>query len=145
MNKKITVKQKFNRPVAEVFDLLSKHATYNAMFFPVQVVRVQDAADPQRPDGLGSIRRMGFGKIKPLQEQITKVEENQLIEYKLIDNPLVKHHLGRLAFQSVSDQATLVTYTIEFEGKIPLSSLIVLSQLKFVVTLGMAKLAKNMK
>lgn len=143
MNKKIVIQQKFNRPVADVFELLSKHATYNKAFWPVQVERIKDVADPARPDGVGSVRKMGFGTIKPVQEQITVLEENQLIEYKIIKNPLVSHHLGRLQFKALSEKTTLVTYTIEFEGKIPLSSLIVLSQLKIAVTLGMARLAKS--
>ena len=28
-------------------------------FAPLQVVRVKDSADSKRPDGLGSVRRMG--------------------------------------------------------------------------------------
>ena len=66
----IQVKQEFNAPVEQVFDLLSKHATYNVAFAPIQVVRVKDSTAPERPDGLGSIRRMGLGPIKPIQEQI---------------------------------------------------------------------------
>lgn len=57
----------------QVFDLLSKHATYNVAFAPIQVVRVKDSTDPERPDGLGSIRRMGLGWL--IQEQITFVDE----------------------------------------------------------------------
>ena len=55
----IQVKQEFDAPIDQVFDLLAKHSTYNVAFAPIQVIRVKDAADPERPDGLGSIRRMG--------------------------------------------------------------------------------------
>ena len=92
----IQIKKEFNAPVAQVFELLSKHATYNIAFAPMQVVRIKDSTDPERPDGVGSVRRMGIGPIKPLQEQITLLEPNQRIEYKIIKNPLVKHHLGIL-------------------------------------------------
>ena len=51
----IQVQKKFNAPVQQVFDLLAKHATYNVAFAPIQVERVVDSADPQRPDGLGSV------------------------------------------------------------------------------------------
>lgn len=142
---KISVEQQFNAPLADVFSLLSKHDTYNQMFWPAQVVRVQDAAEPNLPDGLGSIRRLGFGAIKPLQEQITKLEENQVIEYQLIHNPLVKHHLGRLVFQAMDNQTTLVKYSIELEGKIPFLGAVVAAQLKPIICLGMRKLAKNYK
>ncbi len=64
------------------------------------MVRVKDSADPERPDGLGSVRRMGFGPIKPLQEQITLMNVNERIEYKIIKNPLIKHHLGIIEFEA---------------------------------------------
>ncbi|MDG9949735.1 SRPBCC family protein [Acinetobacter ursingii] len=139
----ITIKKEFNAPIDQVFDLLSKHATYNQAFAPIQVLRVKDSADPDRPDGLGSVRRMGFGPFKPLKEQITLLEENKRIEYKLIDNPLIKHHIGRIDFQEISPNKTLVTYTIELTAKIPFVSKLILAQLKAAITLGFSKLAKS--
>ena len=144
MRNAITVTREFNAPVAEVFDLLSKHATFNTAFAPVQVVRVKDSTDPQRPDGLGSVRRLGFGPVKPLQEEITLVQENQRIEYKIINNPLVKHHLGQIDFREITPYITLVTYKIELSLKAPLVSQIILAQLKAAITLGLLKLAKSM-
>lgn len=139
----IQVKQEFDAPIAQVFELLSKHATYNVAFAPVQVVRVKDSADPERPDGLGSIRRMGFGPIKPVQEQITLLEVNQRIEYKLINNPLIKHHIGMIEFSEISPNKTLVTYTIELQARAPFVSKLILAQLKHAITLGFKKLAKS--
>ena len=81
MRNVITVEKEFNAPLTDVFNLLSKHSTYNTAFAPLQVVRVKDSADSKRPDGLGSIRRMGFGPIKPLKEEITLLEENKSIEF----------------------------------------------------------------
>nr|WP_298892840.1 SRPBCC family protein [uncultured Acinetobacter sp.] len=144
-SKMIVIEQKFNRPVAEVFEVLSKHASYNRIFKPIQVVRIKDATDPQRPDGVGSVRKMGLGLVKPIQEQITKLVPNELIEYKIIKNPLVRHHLGRLTFTALDDQTSQLVYSIEFDGRIPFSSLIILSQLKLAVGRGMASLAKSMR
>ncbi|USA48048.1 SRPBCC family protein [Acinetobacter sp. C26M] len=143
MRNAITIEKEFNAPISDVFELLSKHVTYNKAFAPLQVVRVKDSADPQRPDGVGSIRRMGFGPIKPLQEEITLLEENKRIEYKLINNPLVKHHLGQIDFKEITPFITLVTYKIEFTAKAPLVSKLVLAQLKAAITLGFSKLAKS--
>lgn len=140
----ITIKQEFNAPIHEVFDLLSKHATYNIAFAPVQVVRVKDSADPLRPDGIGSVRRMGFGPIKPIKEEITVLEENQLIEYQLIDNPLIKHHVGKIQFIAITPYITLVTYQIELTAKLPLVDKLILAQLKLAITFGFSKLAKSM-
>ena len=132
----IQIKKEFNAPVAQVFELLSKHATYNIAFAPMQVVRIKDSADPERPDGVGSVRRMGIGPIKPLQEQITVLEPNQRIEYKIIKNPLIKHHLGTLEFQQVADNKTLVTYRIELQVRVPFVSKIILAQLKTAIKIG---------
>lgn len=140
---KITVKQYFKQSPETVFSLLSKHNTYNKAFWPMQVERIKDSANPDNPDGIGSIRQMGFGSVKPLLEEIITLEPNQLIEYQLIKNPLVSYHLGRLEFQP-QGPGTLLTYTIELCGKIPLSTLIVLANLKLAVTLGMAKIARQL-
>lgn len=139
----IQIKKEFNAPVETVFELLSKHATYNIAFAPIQVVRVKDSTDPERPDGVGSVRRLGLGPIKPLQEEITLLTPNQRIEYKIINNPLVKHHLGIIEFQPVDENKTLVTYTIEFQARAPFVSKLVLAQLKSAIKLGFSKLAKT--
>ena len=137
------IKKEFNAPIETVFELLSKHATYNLAFAPIQVVRVKDSTDPERPDGVGSVRRLGLGPIKPLQEEITLLTPNQRIEYKIINNPLVKHHLGIIEFQPVDENKTLVTYTIEFQARAPFVSKLVLAQLKSAIKLGFSKLAKT--
>ncbi len=77
MRNVITIQKEFNAPLSDVFNLLSKHATYNKAFAPLQVVRVKDSVDPERPDGVGSVRRMGFGTIKPLKEEITYPRRKQ--------------------------------------------------------------------
>lgn len=140
----IQVKKEFNAPLETVFEILSKHVTYNQVFAPVQVVRIKDAADPNRPDGVGSVRRMGFGPIKPLQEQITVLEPNERIEYQIIKNPLIKHHLGIIQFQKISENKTLVLYTIELQARAPFVSKLILAQLKLAITLGFSKLAKTL-
>ncbi len=38
MRNVITVKKEFNAPLTDVFNLLSKHSTYNTAFAPLQVV-----------------------------------------------------------------------------------------------------------
>lgn len=139
----IQVKKEFNAPVEQVFDLLSKHSTYNVAFAPIQVERIKDSADPERPDGVGSVRRMGFGPVKPLQEQITLLELNERIEYQIIKNPLVKHHLGVIEFEVKDADKTLVTYTIELQARAPFVSKLILAQLKSAIKLGFSKLAKT--
>ena len=139
----ITITQEFNTSLESIFELLSKHATYNQVFAPIQVVRIKDSADPQRPDGVGSVRKMGLGPVKPIQEEITVVEVNQRIEYKIIKNPLIKHHLGIIQCKALSADKTQVIYTIELQARAPFVSKLILAQLKLAITLGFKKLAKT--
>ena len=139
----IQVKHEFNAPLETVFELLSKHATFNQVFAPIQVNRIQDAADPQRPDGVGSVRKMGIAPIMPLQEQITLLDVNERIEYKIIKNPLVKHHIGIITFEAIEERITRVNYTIELQMRLPFVSKLILAQLKSGIKLGFSKLAKT--
>lgn len=139
----ITITQEFNTSLESIFELLSKHASYNQVFAPIQVVRIKDSADPQRPDGVGSVRKMGLGPVKPIQEEITVVEVNQRIEYKIIKNPLIKHHLGTIQFKALTADKTQVIYTIELQARAPFVSKLILAQLKLAITLGFKKLAKT--
>lgn len=139
----IVIRHIFPAPLEQVFALLSQHSTYNRAFAPIQVVRVKDAADLDRPDGVGSIRRLGFGPIKPLQEQITLLEVNRCIEYKMIANPLVKYHLGRIDFLALDDKRTEVTYRIDLQLRVPFLTKIVLAQLNQAIKLGFSKLSRS--
>ena len=139
----IQIKKEFNAPIDQVFELLAKHATYNLVFAPVQLRRIKDSSDPERPDGLGSIRRVGLGSIKLLQEEITRLDVNQRIEYKIVKSPLIKHHLGIIEFQKIAENRTLVTYTIELQTRLPFVGKMILAQLKQAIKLGLTKLAKS--
>jgi uncharacterized protein YndB with AHSA1/START domain len=139
----IQIKKEFPASIDTVFDLLSRHDTYNIAFAPMQVERIKDSADPERPDGVGSVRSLGVGPIKPLKEQITLLEPNSRIEYRIVKNPLIKYHLGVIEFKAISDDETLVTYTIELQTHIPFVSKLILAQLKTGIKLGLAKLAKS--
>lgn len=139
----IQIKKDFNAPIEQVFELLSKHDTYNVAFAPMQVERIKDALDVNRPDGVGSIRKLGIGKIKPLQEQITLLLPNERIEYKIIKNPLVQHHIGIIEFEVIDEKTTRVTYTIELNMYLPFVGKLILAQLKSGIKLGFSKLAKT--
>ena len=143
MKNAIQVKKEFPAAIDKVFELLSKHDAYNVAFALMQVERIKDSADPERPDGVGSVRSMGLGPVKPLKEQITLLEPNSRIEYKIVKNPLIKHHLGIIEFEALDDNKSLVTYTIELQARLPFVSKLILAQLKTGIKLGLAKLAKS--
>lgn len=139
----ILITKDFNAPIEQVFELLSKHDTYNVAFAPMQVERIKDSLDASRPDGVGSIRKLGLGRVKPLQEQITLLLPNERIEYKIIKNPLVKHHIGIITFETIGNNITRVNYTIELKMRLPFVSKLILAQLESGIKLGFSKLAKT--
>ena len=71
------------------------------------------------------------------------LEPNSRIEYKIVKNPLIKHHLGIIEFEALDDNKSLVTYTIELQARLPFVSKLILAQLKTGIKLGLAKLAKS--
>lgn len=139
----INVQQRFSKSPEEVFAVLGTHAGLGACFSPLQVTRVQDSDDKKYPDGVGSVRKMGIGPLPAVYEQITEFEPNKFVEYILINNPMIKHHVGRLVF-TPEGTGTLLNYTIEIEGKIPGSGHIVSAGLKFGLVRGLKKLAKTL-
>ena len=73
----IIMRQQFEVPVSQVFDALSKHATFDMVLWAMQSVRTRDAEAPLPPDGVGFIRNMGLGPIKPIKEQITRMAKDR--------------------------------------------------------------------
>ena len=139
----IEIQQQFPAAIEQVFTCLAVHDSYNIAFAPLQVRRVQDAVTGTSPDGVGSVRCVGLGKIKPLKEQITVLQPNERIEYRIIDNSWVAHHLGVIRFERLTATQTLVTYRIELQMRVPLISQLILAQLKTGIKLGLAKLAQT--
>lgn len=140
MPKFIIMKQSFNAPVDLIFHLFSKHQTFNTVLWPLQSVVIKTATDGHNTDGVGSIRKMGFGVFKPIQEEITQSLPNQMIEYQMLKNYLFSYHLGRLEFEELQG-CTHLTYTIWLESKVPLLTEITLMQLKISANHGLKKIA----
>lgn len=144
MSHYIVIQQEFPQPIGQVFAALSQHATYNQLFAPLQVERSQDSTDQLYPDGVGSVRNMGFGGFKPLQEQITVFEPNRKIEYQIIHNPMIKQHLGSISFSAITENVTLVTYRVALTTRVPFAHRLILPQLKWVIQRGLRKLVKQL-
>ncbi|MDO8330964.1 MAG: SRPBCC family protein [Fluviicoccus sp.] len=142
--KHLTLQQHFDAPLDTVFRHFNRHDTFNTVLWPVRSVRIIDSKDPGNPDGLGSVRQMGLGPIKPIREEISALEENRLIEYRMLANPLISHHVGRLVFSEEKGR-TLLTYTIESDSRFPLVPHMTLMQLKLSIKRGLKKVAKSFK
>ena len=139
----MNVRQRFSQSPEQVFALFDTHAKLNRLFWPLQVVRSQDASDPHCPDGVGSVRRMGIGLLKPIAEQITAFEPHYRIEYTLISKTPINNHLGRLTF-TPDGHGTIVDYYIELDSAVPFLAPIVLGTLQTALRVGLARLARTL-
>ena len=144
MIKYIVMKQQFNASLDLVFPIFCKHRTFNIILWPLHSVLFKSAQDPQNSDGIGSIRKMGIGPFKFIQEEITKMIPNQMIEYQMKRNYMFSFHLGRLEFEE-KDGITYVSYSIWLQSKIPLLATLVLAQLKWSATRGLKKVAAQIE
>lgn len=139
----INVRQRFNQSPERVFAVLGTHVGLNQLFWPMQVVRSTDATDPKYPDGVGSVRRMGFGPIKPVTEKITAYEPNRMVEYTLVGKAPVRHHVGRMTF-TPDGNGTVVHYHIALDSAVPLLAPALLAGLQRVIQTGLARMARTL-
>lgn len=140
MPKYIAMTQQINAPLDLVFPMFCRHRIFNTILWPLTSVVVKTAEDPNNSDGIGSIRKMGIGPFKFIQEEITKMIPNQMIEYQMLRNCMFSFHLGRLEFEE-KEGITYVSYTIWLQSKIPLLATLVLAQLKWSATRGLKQVA----
>ncbi|MGN5765574.1 SRPBCC family protein [Acinetobacter calcoaceticus] len=140
MPKYIVMTQQINAPLDLVFPMFCRHRIFNTILWPLTSVVVKTAEDPNNSDGVGSIRKIGIGPLKSIQEEITKIIPNQLIEYQMLKNCLFSFHLGRLEFEE-KEGISYLSYSIWLQSKIPLLAILVLAQLKWSATRGLKKVA----
>ena len=140
MLKYIVMTQQINAPLDLVFPMFCRHRIFNTILWPLTSVVVKTAEDPNNSDGVGSIRKIGIGPLKLIQEEITKIIPNQLIEYEMLKNCLFSFHLGRLEFEE-KEGISYLSYSIWLQSKIPLLATLVLAQLKWSATRGLKKVA----
>lgn len=140
----ITVNHRYDLPLSEVFAALSHHETFNLILWPLRSERAEDAPHPSPPDGVGSVRKMGFPPLMPIREEILKIVDGELIEYAMRPNPIFSQHLGRLVFLGDEAGCELV-YSISLESRLPLIDRLVLGQLKLSLMRGLPKLESALR
>lgn len=137
----ITINQSFDAPIKQVFSTLSDHEEFGRIC-GINMTRVTDGAN--NVNGLGAVREIKMGVLPSFQETITKFIENERIEYKITKGSPIKNHLGTLIFSEVGGKTNL-KYTIELESKIPFTTVLIKSALKFGISNGLARYAKGLK
>jgi len=137
--KTITIREKFNAPIAEVFGTLSNHEKFGEIC-GINMTRIHDGSDGA--NGLGSIRTIKIGPLPAFEETITGFTPNEFIEYKITRGSPIKNHIGTLKFSEDNNQ-TVLDYTIKLESKIPFTTGIIKAALQNGISKGLSKYARS--
>ncbi len=112
----IVIDETFAVPRSRVFALFADHKRFGQLLgAPVKRIKDSDQADP---NGIGSVRKVGIGPLS-LEETVLNFEPDLLIEYAITSLSPIKNHLGRIEFEDTEDGLTRVSYTIQFEDRVP--------------------------
>ena len=112
----VLVERDFNQPVERIFDYLAEHENLGQIF-GLRVERVRDGDNGQR-NGVGSVRKLSVKGVLPFEETVTRVEPNQLIEYKITKGSPLRDHRGEMRF-SERDGGSHLRYEITFGAAVP--------------------------
>ena len=135
---RIEIIKTFPFSVDKLFAFLSDHENLELIFAPTKIKRIKDGKDSV--NGVGSTRLMKLPVAPAFQETVTEVEDNKLIRYTITQGSPLKHHQGVMHFSETGDGGSMLHYTIEFEGKLPLVGPIVKVGLEQGIRRGLNKL-----
>lgn len=116
---KIKVERIIKKPIDEVFEALSDHASYGS-FKAVGVAKLVTEGDKER-NGIGALRTIQTGPIK-FWERITAFERPTHMQYKIEKARPVKmqHDKGIIDLKDLGDGSTQVTWVSEGRIVVPL-------------------------
>ena len=106
----------FNAPVEPIFNILTDHAEFGRII-NTKMKRVIDSRGENK-NRLGSVRRVYALPGLTFEESVVTFEPNRLMEYTVSKGSPIKNHRGRMEFAEYQGK-TRVTYTIDFEPKLP--------------------------
>ena len=120
---RIEVSESFHQPVERVFAFLAEHENLGPLL-GARVTRVRDGQTSR--NGVGSTRSLKVGPLPALEETVTQVVPDELIEYRITKGGApVSDHLGVLRFAARGAGSTL-TWTITFSAPPVLAQLVTL-------------------
>ena len=116
---KIKVERIVKKPIDEVFEAISDHASYGS-FKAVSTAKLVTEGDEER-NGVGALRSIQTGPIK-LWERITAFERPTHMQYKIEKARPVKfnHDKGIIDLKDLGDGTTHVTWISEGRIVVPL-------------------------
>lgn len=136
----------FNATPDKVFPYFASHETFGAMAGgPVAaklkfIRRIRPGRDTRSPDGIGSVRRIGYGPIA-FEETVRDSEPGKLIEYYISHGSPLKKHRGVIEFHADAG-GTRVDYVITFEPKVPGTGGLLKGVLRGMITPAFGRIRK---
>lgn len=116
---KIKVERIVRKPINEVFEALSDHASYG-LFKSVGVAKLVTEGDEER-NGVGALRTVQTGAFK-VWERITAFERPIHMQYQIEKARPIKmeHYKGSIDLKDLGDGSTHVTWISEGRLVVPL-------------------------
>lgn len=116
---KIKVERIVKRPIDEVFEALSDHASYG-LFKSVGKAKLLNQGDDER-NGVGAVRTVQTGAFK-VWERITAFERPTHMQYRIEKSkPIkIKHDKGSIDLKDLGDGSTQVTWISEGRVAVPI-------------------------
>lgn len=111
--------RQYDAPPQRVFALFANHERFGKLL-GAPCKRVKDAPHGDDPNGVGSVRRIAGGPAA-FEETVLTCDTPELIEYTVTRGGPIKNHNGRIEFNTAGNGRTQVTYTIEFDPRVPLT------------------------
>lgn len=115
---KIKVERIVKRPIEEVFEALSDHASYE-LFKSVGTAKLLTKGDEER-NGVGALRTVQTGAFK-VWERITAFERPTHMQYAIEKSrPIkIKHYKGSIDLKDLGDGSTQVTWISKGQIAVP--------------------------
>lgn len=136
----VRVDHDFALPVERVYAYLAEHTNLGVLF-GLRVEHIKDG--DQVRSGAGSVRRLSVGGLKPFEETVTKDVANELIEYRVTKGSPLRNHFGRMAFSPLASGGSHLTYTIDFDSKVPGLGPVIKAGLTRSIAKGLPKVDSN--
>ena len=116
---KIKVERIVKKPINEVFEALSDHASYG-LFKAVGTAKLLTEGDEER-NGVGALRTVQTGAFK-VWERITAFERPTHMQYKIEKSKPItmQHNKGIIDLKDLGDGTTHVTWVSEGRIVVPL-------------------------
>lgn len=139
----IKLYQEFDAPVDKVWEDFNDHDNLSTILGQ-NVRRIKDSDNPENISGVGSVRLIEI-PFAPFEETIRKSVKPTCIEYQISKGTPLNHHYGKMQFSSLSDDKSVLDYSIELGSKIPFIAGILKVVTQISIEAGLKKYAAKLK